>query len=94
MRFHLIGQLRLESDSSEQRVAAPAPTPTLPRLRKTQGLLAYLLLFRGRPHSREHLASLFWGGVPRDRALPNLSLALNQIRPLLTGSGASSLHPT
>lgn len=82
MRFYLIGPLRLESEYDEQQV------PPLPRLRKTQGLLAYLLLFRNQSHSRERLASLFWSDVPQERTLPNLSLALNQIRSLLTGSGA------
>jgi predicted ATPase/DNA-binding SARP family transcriptional activator len=82
MRFYLIGPLRLESESAEQQI------PPLPRLRKTQGLLAYLLLLHNQFHSRDKLASLFWSEVPQERTLPNLSLALNQIRTLLTGSGA------
>ena len=39
---------------------------------KIQELLAYLLLYRERPHTRETLASLFWPGSTSEQARKNL----------------------
>ncbi len=51
----------------------------LPPTLKSQSLLAYLFVFRHQPHSREHLATLFWGERPERRARRSLSTALWQI---------------
>ena len=53
-----------------------------PRL---QSLLVYLLLHRGVPQSRQHLAFLFWPDLPEDRARNNLRQALHQLRQTLPG---------
>ncbi|MDQ2806298.1 MAG: AAA family ATPase [Chloroflexota bacterium] len=74
LRCYLLGRLRIASTDPT------APPVALPALRKAQGLLAYLLLFHSRPHARDHLAALFWGDGPQERALPNLSTALKQLR--------------
>jgi DNA-binding SARP family transcriptional activator len=81
MQFYLLGRLR---------IVAPGETaaPDLPRLRKAQGLLAYLLLYRGQRHTRDQLATLFWGDVSEDRARDSLSTALKIIRALLPATGA------
>src|SRR5689334_3666925 len=81
MRFYLLGRLRNEAEPGEK--TAPAEL----RLRKGQGLLAYLLLFRSQAHPREHLASLFWGDVPEARARDSLSTTLKAIRAWLPGTG-------
>lgn len=51
--------------------------------RKTQSLLAYLVLRRARPHSRDELATLFWGDLGDTRARRSLATALWRIRRLL-----------
>ncbi len=51
--------------------------------RKTQSLLAYLILYRQRPHSRDELATLFWGDRDDVHARRSLSTALWRIRRLL-----------
>jgi len=58
------------------------PLP-LPATRKSQSLLAYLITYRHRPHTRERLADLFWPDRLRDKALHNLSTALWHIRRVL-----------
>lgn len=56
--------------------------PPLPT-RKTQSLLAYLILHRDRPHSRDQLATLFWSDQGDVRARRSLATALWRIRRLL-----------
>ncbi|PKO21946.1 MAG: hypothetical protein CVU38_11965 [Chloroflexi bacterium HGW-Chloroflexi-1] len=58
---------------------------TLPPLatRKTQSLLAYLIFHRDHPHSRDELATLFWGDRDDVRARRSLTTALWRIRRLL-----------
>jgi DNA-binding SARP family transcriptional activator/predicted ATPase len=51
-----------------------------PRL---QSLLVYLLIHRGIPQSRQHLAFLFWPDLPEDRARNNLRQALHLLRQIL-----------
>ena len=51
--------------------------------RKTLSLLAYLVLHRQRPHSRDELAALFWGDRDDVHARRSLSTALWRIRRLL-----------
>lgn len=84
MRFYVLGTLHIQQDSGGTLVPVQ-----LPRLHKTQSLLAYLLVLRDRPHSREYLTSLFWGDSRPDRARNSLSAALTQLRPLLQESGAT-----
>jgi DNA-binding SARP family transcriptional activator len=48
-----------------------------------QSLLVYLLLHRGVPQSRQHLAFLFWPDLPEDRARNNLRQALHLLRQIL-----------
>jgi DNA-binding SARP family transcriptional activator/tetratricopeptide (TPR) repeat protein len=81
MRFYLLGQFRVEG------LDGVAPL-TLPRLRKAQGLLAYLLLYHDKAHPRDHLASIFWGDVPEERARDSLSTALKEVRTLLAATNA------
>lgn len=52
----------------------------LPRI---QNLLVYLLLHRGAPVSRAHLAFLFWPDLPEGRTRNNLRQALHQLRQIL-----------
>src|SRR5918995_6398716 len=48
--------------------------------RKAQALLAYLALPPGRPHLREKLAALLWGGIREASARASLRQALFSIR--------------
>ncbi len=50
---------------------------------KTQSLLAYLILHRERPHTRDELATLFWGDRDDVHARHSLATALWRIRRLL-----------
>lgn len=50
---------------------------------KAQSLLAYLILHRQRPHSRDELATLFWGDRDDLHARRSLATALWHIRRLL-----------
>ncbi len=50
---------------------------------KTQSLLAYLILHRQQPRSRDELATLFWGDRDEVRARHSLATALWRIRRLL-----------
>jgi len=47
--------------------------------RKAQELLAYLLLYRNRPHPRETLAGLLWGDIPTVQSKKYLRQTLWQI---------------
>ena len=48
--------------------------------RKSQALLAYLAVPAGRPHLREELAALLWGGIREESARASLRQALFAIR--------------
>ena len=50
---------------------------------KAQNLLCYLLVNRGRTHSRESLASLFWGDHPTVQSKKYLRTAVWQVRSAL-----------
>ncbi|MGQ9660621.1 MAG: ATP-binding protein [Thermochromatium sp.] len=58
------------------------PLPPL-ATRKTRSLLAYLILHRQHPHSRDELAALFWGDRDDVHARHSLATALWRIRRLL-----------
>jgi DNA-binding SARP family transcriptional activator len=47
---------------------------------RLQDLLAYLLLQRGRPVSRQQLASLFWPDSPENQARTNLRSLWHRLR--------------
>ncbi len=49
---------------------------------KAQALLYYLAA-TGQPHSRDHLATLFWGYMPSAAARKNLTKALSNLRKLI-----------
>ena len=63
LKIHLFGQPRLEYESRSVRLVAPP---------KTLPLLAYLLLHRDRPVSRDALAFTMWEDETEDRARANL----------------------
>ncbi|MFN2168970.1 MAG: hypothetical protein ACK2U9_22275, partial [Anaerolineae bacterium] len=69
--------------SLEMRLAEaefpPASLP-LPATAKSQSLLVYLAVHRRKPHLRDHLADLFWGERPEQKARRSLSTALWHIR--------------
>ena len=63
LRIYLFGQPRFEADGKPHKFAAPP---------KTLPLLAYLLLHRTGPISREKLAYTLWQDDPEDEALVDL----------------------
>lgn len=67
----LLGGFQVRLDSGR---AVALPT------RKAQALLAYLALPAGRPHPREALAALLWGGIREESARASLRQALFAIR--------------
>ncbi len=71
LQFYFLGQLKMEAGG--QALLTP---PTL----KSQSLLAYLVLHRRRAQPRDHLAGLFWGERPEEKARQSLSTALWHIR--------------
>lgn len=58
----------------------PLTTLNTPRL---QSLLAYLVLHRDAPQSRQHLAFLLWPDLPEARARANLRRQLHQLQQVL-----------
>ncbi|MBN1137829.1 MAG: AAA family ATPase, partial [Anaerolineae bacterium] len=73
-RAHLLGELRLTWHND--------PLPTIPS-RTARSLLAYLLTYRGQPHTRDLLAGTFWPELPDATARRRLSQALWCIRSAL-----------
>jgi DNA-binding SARP family transcriptional activator len=74
LRIKLFGTLELERDGQP-----------LPRFasRKSGELLAYLALHRKAPHTREHLAGMFWGESAEERARHTLNTTLWRINRVL-----------
>lgn len=70
IRLNLLGRLRLQVGGSEARLES----------RTVEALLAYLALYRDRPHARERLAGLFWPEMPDQQARMNLRHALYALR--------------
>lgn len=64
-------------------VYSRAYTLTPPITRNLKGLLSYLLLHRHRVHSREVLASIFWGETGQEKARHCLNTALWRLRQVL-----------
>jgi DNA-binding SARP family transcriptional activator/tetratricopeptide (TPR) repeat protein/type II secretory pathway predicted ATPase ExeA len=89
LRVYLFGGLDLIEDEH--------PLPALPGA-AARSLLAYLLTYRDRPHTRDLLAGTFWPDLPDATARRRLSQALWQIRRLLhflsdAGQAASPAPP-
>lgn len=60
-----------------------------PNTCKVQELLAYLLLYRERPHTRETLASLFWPGSTSEQARKNLRHTLWKLHMVFDSADAA-----
>jgi DNA-binding SARP family transcriptional activator len=50
------------------------------RTHKTAALLAYLVYYRSRPHTRDSLIDLLWGDGPPEAGRQSLSKALSSLR--------------
>jgi DNA-binding SARP family transcriptional activator len=72
-RFEIWEETRHEGGEMRRALSLPATN-------KSQSLLAYLLLHRETPHSRDALAEMFWPGRPPQRARRSLATALWRIR--------------
>ncbi|HET9493034.1 MAG TPA: BTAD domain-containing putative transcriptional regulator [Chloroflexia bacterium] len=70
-------QVRLLSEFSVVLGDGPVTTLNTPRL---QALLAYLLLHRDAPQSRQHIAFLFWPDSSEEQALSNLRNLIMALR--------------
>jgi DNA-binding SARP family transcriptional activator/tetratricopeptide (TPR) repeat protein len=77
LHVQLLGDFRLTYDDK--------PLTTVVHARQ-QALLAYLLLHRGAPQSRHHLAFLFWPDTDETQALTNLRNLLHKLRRALPDS--------
>jgi DNA-binding SARP family transcriptional activator/Tfp pilus assembly protein PilF len=75
LHFNYLGRFEILYQAGQPIEQLPKP-PT----QKSQSLLAYLVLHRQRPQSREHLMEMFWGERPPQRARRSLSTALWHIR--------------
>ncbi|MGQ9492612.1 MAG: ABC transporter substrate-binding protein [Anaerolineae bacterium] len=78
LQIRLLGRLALRWDSQSL---------LLPATRKAQSLLAYLVMNRALPQSRDRLADLFWGEQPEHKARRSLATALWLIRRCLPAEG-------
>lgn len=78
LQIYMLGPLEIRSDG--RLLSKPATA-------KAQSLLAYLVLHRHAVQYREHLASLFWGDWPANKARGSLSTALWHIRRCLPDEG-------
>jgi DNA-binding SARP family transcriptional activator len=70
LRIELLGRFRITYGD----------TPVAGIHARQQGLLAYLLLNRQRPHSRHEIADLFWPDSRNGQALTNLRRELHNLR--------------
>jgi len=70
LRLYTFGGLRIERDGQ------PLQLPT----HKARDLLAYLIIFRNRPHPRPVLAGLLWPDLPEEKARRRLSDTLWRVR--------------
>jgi len=77
-------QVRFFGRFELEYVRKPLP---LPATRKAQALLAYLILQREQPQQRDHLAELFWGDRPDEKARRSLSTAIWHISHCLPEKG-------
>ena len=78
LKIQLLGIVRV----SHNRI------PTETKLCRTaSGLLAYLVLFRDRTHTRDVLSGIFWGEYSEERARSSLSTTLWRLRKVLEPDG-------
>jgi len=77
LQLKLLGSFEARSGGSE-RLSFPT--------NKAKALIAYLALEHDRPHTREKLSNLLWGGICEDRARANLRQALTRVRQTLPAS--------
>jgi DNA-binding SARP family transcriptional activator len=77
LRINLLGTFLIASDH------IPLASIEVPRL---QSLLAYLVLHRGAPQSRTHLASMLWPDSKEEQAHTNLRNLLYKLRQALPDS--------
>ena len=94
LQIRCLGRLTLHSREASEPAGRELP---LPATLKSQSLLAYLVVHRDRPQSRDRLAELFWGDRPEHNARRSLATALWQIRRCLPGddfilAGAASVQ--
>ncbi len=82
-RVFLFGRFQVRVDDD--------PIPSL-EARKVQELFCYMLLHRGRAHSREHLASLLWCDKPTPQARKYLRQALWQLQAGLESAGEQAVE--
>lgn len=80
IKFFLFGRFHIEAVANLSQKIEP---------RKAEELLAYLLLNRDRPHSRERLADILWGEISQDQANNYLRKALWQLQIALDQLGMS-----
>ena len=84
MRVHLLGRFSVESDQEELAGLEAC---------KVQVLLGYLLINHGRSHSRETLASLFWGNHSTTQSRKYLRQTIWQINSTLQSHLNDSQNP-
>ena len=77
LRIRLLGGVEVEQDGVRQRVDSG----------RVESLLAYLLLHRDAPQSRQHLAYLLWPDTSDAQARTNLRHVLHTLRRTLGDSG-------
>lgn len=82
LQVRCLGRLSLHCQEAPELAARELP---LPATLKAQSLLAYLIVQRHRPLTRDHLAELFWGDRPEHNARRSLATALWQIHRCLPG---------
>src|SRR5690349_15694851 len=81
LRLQLLGGFQLRSDTRSIAVTG----------QKVQALLAYLALHPGRPHSRDALAALLWGGSRTRQARQSLRQAVFRLKRALAAGKNRSL---
>ena len=83
-QVHCLGRSSLHCRGASEVAARQL---LLPATLKAQSLLAYLILLWSRPHSRDHLAEIFWGDRPKHKSRHSVATALRQIRRCRPGEG-------
>ena len=81
LQVRLFGRFSLARDGEALSTLGP---------HKVQEVLAYLLLFRGRPHARETLAGVLWGDTTTAQSKKHLRQALWQLQGALRAGTPSS----
>ena len=81
LQVRLFGKFSLARDGQALSTLGP---------HKVQEVLAYLLLFRDRPHARETLAGVLWGDTTTAQSKKHLRQALWQLQGALRAGTPSS----